>query len=182
MRQEGRNREAGQRRPGSLGAGSLRDSAQPAAATPRASADPGPRPPAALPDPSAGSAVGGGGREGATAGASLGWGVLLGGAESTSKIPRHLFTHGGDTGRKKAGRPHPAGSARGSRGKGGTPVPTSLPTKLSQAPYPQLSKLACRAGGGGAKLGIRLGLWNSGAAVLLGGPQKGRVRDQGRAE
>nr|CAI9700884.1 unnamed protein product [Rangifer tarandus platyrhynchus] len=42
MRQEGRNGEAGQRRPGSLGAGSLRDSAQPTAATPRAPAAPGP--------------------------------------------------------------------------------------------------------------------------------------------
>lgn len=179
MRQEGRNREAGQRRPGSLGAGSLRDSAQPAAATPRASAAPGPRPPAALPDPSAGSAVGGGGREGATAGASLGWGVLRGGAESTSKIPRHLFTHGGDTGRKKAGRPHPAGSARGSRGKGGTPVPTSLPTNLSQAPYPQLSKLACRAGRRGRQAWDETGAVEFRSCRPTGGSPEGESQGPG---
>lgn len=34
-----------------------------------------------------------------------GGGVLRGGAESTSKIPRHLFTQGGDAALKKEGHP-----------------------------------------------------------------------------
>lgn len=116
---------------------------------------------------------------------------MRGGAESTSKIPRHLFTHGGDTGRKKAGSPHPAGSARSSRGKGGTPVPTSLPTNLSQAPYPQLSKLACRAGRRGRQAwdqtggGIQelLSSWRvprRGESGPRGGLSRGEILKRGR--
>lgn len=37
----------------------------------------------------------------------LGGGLLRGGAESTSKIPRHLFTQGGDTGAQEAWAPPP---------------------------------------------------------------------------
>lgn len=95
---------------------------------------------------------------------------MRGGAESTSKIPRHLFTQGGDTGRKKAGRPHPARSARGSRG--GTPaLPRPLP------PTTNAGRLK-----GVLSQGSGWGEWNSGAAVLLAGPQKGRIRAQGKAE
>lgn len=62
----GRGKRRGQRPQGSLRAGSLRDSGQPVAATPLACPASRPGAPAALPDPSAGSAIGGGGGEGAT--------------------------------------------------------------------------------------------------------------------
>ena len=96
---------------------------------------------------------------------------MRGGAESTSKIPRHLFTQGGDTGRKKAGRPYPTRFAR--RSRGGTPP---LPMPLPPATNAGLQKRVPSTGL------IGWGEWNSGAAVLLVGPQKGRIRAQGRAE
>lgn len=154
-RREGAREEGqkpGRHRPGSLCTGSLRDSAQP----PQRPGGPPPPPgPGALADPSAvplsETRVG----EGATPQpVPARWGGLLrGGAESTSKIPRHLFAQGGDTGRKKTGRPRPARSVRRSRSR--TPAPPTCPP----FPHPRShQRRLAEQGGGGAKHGIGLGV------------------------
>ena len=150
MRQEGRNREAGQRRPGSLGAGSLRDSAQPAAATPRASADPGPRPPAALPDPSAGFAVGGGGREGATAGASLGGGGYCEERRRAHRKFRDICSPTEETpGARRLGAPTPPLCPR-FQGQGRDSRPHLTPHQPQPSPLPPAIKAGLQSGEEGA--------------------------------
>lgn len=144
-RREGRRegKRPAQRRtvPSALGA---------ATATPRASRASWPKPAAELPDLSPGFAIGSWGRRRAPRHSRCqlgvggwGWGELLrGGAESTSKIPRHLFTQGGDTARKKAGRPRPIRSATDCARPG--------------PPHPRPPKRPVRGGG---EEGVSLGIW-----------------------
>lgn len=136
-RKEGKRR--GQRRPGSLRSRSLGDSAQPVAATPRAFPASGPGPPAVLPDPSAGSALRGGGGEGAT--------------------PQPVPAGGGGSYCEEGRRAHlkfrdicsPREETLGAR-RLGAPTPPALPAvpgaglPHSPCPYPQPPTLACRRG------------------------------------
>lgn len=101
-----------------------------------------------------------------------GWGLLRGGAESTSKIPRHLFTQGRGTGRRKAGRPT-RGSARGSRG--GTPDPPDL----SQAPTPSQQRWPAQGGGGGRRSGDRTGGVKFRSCCATGGSSEGENQGPG---
>lgn len=109
-----------------------------------------------------------------------GGGLLRGGAESTSKIPRHLFAQGGDTGRKKTGRPRPARSVRRSRSR--TPAPPTRPP----FPHPRShQRWLAGQGGGGAKHGIGLGVefgsccpTDRSSKVGNQGPEEGCVRQR----
>ena len=181
MRQEGRNGEAGSANqvPSALapGASETPPSPRPRPCGPPPPPGPGLRPRSLIHQPVLLSVVG----EGRAPQPVPAWGggVLRGEAESTSKIPRHLFTHGGDTGRKKAGRPHPAALPAVPGARAGLPSSPHSPPTSAKSPTPSYQSWPAERGGGGVKLGIRLGLWNSGAAVLLGGPQKRRVRTRG---
>lgn len=104
----------------------------------------------------AGSALRDGGGEGRhpTLSASWGWGVLRGGAESTSKIPRHLFTRGGDTGRKQARRPPPCPLCPRFQGRDSRTPPLPIP-------LPPASNAGLRSTEEGApstRLGLRGGI------------------------
>lgn len=88
---------------------------------------------------------------------------------------RDICSPGEETlGASRLGAPRPARSAGDSRG--GTPA--RLPSPF---PYPQPATLACGAQRRGRQARGGLAGWNSGAAVLLVSPQKGRIRTRRRA-
>ncbi|CAI9163329.1 unnamed protein product [Rangifer tarandus platyrhynchus] len=175
MRQEGRNGEAGQRRPGSLGAGSLRDSAQPTAATPRAPAAPGPglRPRSLIHQLVLLSEVG----EGRAPQPVPAWrgGIARRGGEhiensETSVHPRRRHRA------QEGWEPPPRRLCPRFQGQGRDSRPHLTPHQPQPSPLPPAIKAGLQSGEEGApSLGSDWG-WNSGAAVLLAGPQKGRIR------
>lgn len=101
----------------------------------------------------------------------LGGGLLRGGAESTSKIPRHLFTQGGDTGAQEAWAPPPRRLGPAVPDTAPPPAPRPRPRP---SPYPQPPTPACWGGGGRGRSSLG---W--GAAVLLVGPSEEENRGPG---
>lgn len=184
MRQEGRNGEAGSANqvPSALapGASETPPSPRPRPCGPPPPPGPGLRPRSLIHQPVLLSEVGEG-RAPQPVPAWGGGGIARRGGEhiensETSVHPRRRHRA------QEGWAPPPRRSARGSRGKGGTPVLTSLPTNLSQVPYPQLSKLACRAGRRGRQAWDQTGAVEFRSCCPTGGSPEAESQDQGRAE